>query len=88
MLTDTHRAHIAILIQELIGDPNLEITDDLHLTDDLGFDSLDAADLSIQLEEWVADLHQVEEVEPMIELEDWEKWETVGDIMQTMEGLL
>lgn len=85
MLTDAHRAHIATLIQDLINDPNREITDDLRLTDDLGFDSLDAAELSIDLEDWLTTLRQFE---PMIEPEDWEKWETVGDVMKTVEKML
>lgn len=83
MLTDTRRTQIVTLIQELIGDPNREITNNLPLTD-LDIDSLDAAELSLQLEEWVADLQQTEQ-EPVVEFENWE---TVGDIMKTVEELL
>ena len=68
--TDTNQTVVAVVAEMAHRDPS-EITPDLHLVEDLNFDSLDLVELATELEE-VFDLP--------IPDEDVDKLKTVGHI--------
>jgi acyl carrier protein len=57
--------------------PLEKVTDDAHLIDDLGCDSLDALELGVAFEE----AFDTTVTDEMID-----RWNTVGDLIRTVEG--
>lgn len=55
------------------------VTDDQHLVNDLALDSLDRVDLSLTLEQ---------EFDIKLDDEDTASWQTVGDVVKTVERLV
>lgn len=53
------------------------VTDDQHLVNDLALDSLDRVDLSLTLER---------EFDIKLDDEDTASWQTVGDVVKTIES--
>jgi acyl carrier protein len=66
------------IIAEGLSVPKSKVTSEAHLRDDLGVDSLDVVEILIEIEEGF----NIE-----IQDEQAEKWETVGDVIATVEGL-
>lgn len=65
------------IIAEHICVPLEKVTDDAHLIDDLGCDSLDALELDVAFEE----AFDITITDEMID-----RWNTVGDLIRTVEG--
>lgn len=68
---------VRALIAEHICVPLEKVTDDAHLLDDLGGDSLDVLELGVAFEDAFDITVTDEEVD---------RWNTVGDLIRTVEG--